>query len=821
MRDIRDAVRTFTSSPVLTVSAVLSLALGIGATTAIFSLLNGLLLKPLPVRDPQTLVKAVSGAGGEAIDVPVSVWTTARQRGAFGGCFAWSDDRVDLAQHGASEFASAVWATGNMFDVLGVGAEIGRVFGPGDDHAAGGPNGRVAVISDAFWRSRYGASRGAIGSVLTIERVPFRIVGVLPRGFFGMAVGRSFDVLLPLETRSALGRAFEPYVEVMGRLAKGQTAASLTTVWRTVQPAVRQATMPHFQRAEDRDAYLRDPWTAEPAPAGVSSLRATYVPALDVLFAAALVIVLIACGNVAMLMLGRAAARRFEFAVRLALGASRGRIARLLAVESALISIAGTALGFAFARWSGPLIVSQLNTWFSATAVDLSPDWRVFSAAAVAALGTALLFGTAPAIHAARVPAATALASSPSRGGSRFAAGDALVIGQLALSTVLIVASGLFVRSFVRLAYRDLGFDRDRVGIAVVDLRHSPTGPAERLAFFDALRDAAAAVPGVEAAAVSMATPIGPSGIRMMSTLEIAREKGAAPVTARLLLTPVSPGWFRVYGTRLLAGRDFDRRDVPGGASVAIVNRAFARKYVGGENPIGHTIVERAHDGGRSSLTIVGMVEDAAFASVRAPLDAVLYKPLAQVLAPNPVLARLPNISVSLRRAPGAPVQPVDAAVADAIGRIDPEGSLTFQHLDAQLDAFYVRERLLAMVAGFFGVLGLVLAGVGLYGVTSYGVSRRHREIGIRMALGADGASVRRMVLRRLTVLSAVGFAAGALLSVWLARTIASLLYGIQPHDSFAFATGLAVLAATTCVAAWLPVRRASRLDPAVVLRES
>ncbi|HEY3885503.1 MAG TPA: ABC transporter permease, partial [Vicinamibacterales bacterium] len=357
MHNVRDAVRALRSSPILTLSAVLSLALGIGATTTIFSLLNGLLLKPLPLRDAQTLINVAAGPDGGALDVPVSVWTAARQRGAFDGCFAWTSDRVDLAQRGPSEFASAIWATGNMFDVLGVRPETGRVFEPADDHPGGGPDGAVAIISDVFWRSRFGGSPDAIGAELTIERVPFRIVGVLPPSFFGVEVGRSFDVLLPIETWSLLDRRFPPYVEIMGRLANGHTAAALTSEWRAVQPSVREATMPPFSRGSDRDAYLRDPWTAQAAPAGVSGLRARYVPALGVLLAAALVIVLIACGNVAMLMLGRGAARRFEFAVRLALGASRGRIARLLAVESAIVSIGGTALGLLFARWSGPLLV--------------------------------------------------------------------------------------------------------------------------------------------------------------------------------------------------------------------------------------------------------------------------------------------------------------------------------------------------------------------------------------------------------------------------------------------------------------------------------
>ena len=821
MRDIRDAFRALTSSPILTFSAVVSLALGIGATTTIFSLLNGLLLKPLPVRDPETLVSVVSGTDGSSVDVPVSVWTAARQRGAFDKYFAWTSDRVDLAQRGPSAFASAIWATGNMFEVLGVAPEAGRVFEPADDHAGGGPDGAVVVISDAFWRSRFGASRGAIGTQLTIERVPFRIVGVLPASFFGVEVGRSFDVMMPLGTWSLLGRHSEPYVQIMGRLAEGQTPVMATSEWPSIQAAVREETRPPYLRAADRDAYLRDPWTARAAPAGVSGLRARYVPALRVLLAAALVIVLIACGNIAMLMIGGAATRQFEFAVRLALGASRARIARLLALESVILSMTGAALGLVFARCSGPLLVHQLNTWISTTTLDVSVDWRVFAVAAFATLATALAFGTAPAFQSARVPAARALASSPWRSGSRFATGDVLVITQLALSTVLIVASGLFIRSFTMLAYRDLGFDRNRVGIAVVDLRQSPSDPAARLAFFESLREAAVSAPGVEAAAVSMATPIGPSGIRMMSNLRIPHDAGAAPAAAQLLLTPVSSNWFRVYGTRLLEGRDFDGGDAPGAPAVAIVNHAFWQKYFTGTDPVGRTVLEMERDGRSTTLTIVGVVEDAAFATVRGPLDPVVYKPLAQVLARNPMFARLPNISISIRRSEGAPPQSVDAAVAAAIARIDPQGSLSFQQLDAQLNAFYVRERLLAMIAGFFAVLGLVLAAVGLYGVMSYGVSRRRREIGIRMALGADARRVQGMVLGRLVGLTVAGMAIGFVVSFWLARAIASLLYGVQAHDGTAFVLGLIVLAATACIAAWAPIRSAARLDPAVVLRES
>lgn len=800
MREIRDAIRALKSAPLVTACAVLSLALGLGATTAIFSLLDSLLLKPLPVANPQALVTIQA-------DVPQATWEAARKNPSFTQWFAWTSDRVDLASRGVSRFADAMWASGNTFDVLGLHAQTGRLFGMEDDRPSGGPDGAVAVISDAFWRSHFGASPAAIGSTLTIERVPYRIVGVAPAGFFGVEVGRSFDVLLPLETQALLGRRYQPYVELMGRLAAGETAAALTTAWRAIQ------------RAQDRENALRDPWTVTPAPAGTSSLRERYVPALRVLLGAALVVVLIACGNAAMLLLGRSAARTFEFSVRLALGASRRRIAAQLTIESVIVSLAGAAVGFLLAHWTSPLLVHQLDTWAGTAVVDLRPDLRLFAVAAIAAIVAAALFGTAPAVVGARVPAARALRASPSTA-ARLRTGDMLVVVQLALSTVLIVATGLFVRSFTALAYRDLGFDRHAVTIAVLDLRRAPADPAAREAFFERARDAAASAPGVSGAALSLATPIGPSGVRMMAEVEVPAAAGAPPRSARLLSTPVGPGWFRVYGTRLLAGRDFDRADRPGAPAAAIVNRTFAQRFLAGADPVGRTIVEKTRGGGQISLVVVGMVEDAAFTSVRAPLDPVIYKPLEQVLDPR-VVHMLPTISISLRGEPGVPIEQLESDVAAAIGTVDPDGSLTFQRLDAQLNYFYIRERLLALIAGFFGALGLILAAIGLYGVTAYGVRRRRREIGIRMALGANARHVRRMVLRRLGALTAIGLAAGGVGSFWLARTIASLLYGVRAHDALAFAGGLIVLAAAASIAAWAPARSASRLDPATVLRDS
>jgi putative ABC transport system permease protein len=815
MTELRGALRALRAAPGVSACAALLLALGIGATTAIFSILNGLLLKPLPVRDPHSLLVLASAESGESIDVPYDVWRIGRSDRAFQRGFAWQRDRVDLSARGESDLAEAIWASGDMFAILGVTPQLGRLFGPDDDRQAGGADGPVVVISDRLWRSHYQASPHVIGRTLAIERVPFRIVGVAPRSFFGVSAGVSFDVIMPLETQQLLGRSFRQWVAIMMRLGPGQSLEMVNTDLTLAQPRIREAIMPPFPRVEDRENYLRERWVALRSPGGVSIFRATYVPALRVLLAAAIALVAIVCANLALLLLGRATARQFEFSVRRALGASRARLVGQLIAESALLSLAGTIGGFFFALWSGRLLVRQLTTWAYTASVDLAPDWRLFSVAAAAAIGTALLFGAAPAIRIARVQPAHVLHRSAAHVVDRFRTGDALVALQLALSMVLVVASGLFIKSFTLLTHRDLGFDRGRVGIAVVDLRRATAAPDVRLALFERLRAAVASVPGVDNAAVSLATPIGPAGVRLSMNLDVP-DSGLKE--ARVLATPVSRGWFRTYGTRLMEGRDFDERDSPNAAATAIVNPAFARRYLGGGDPLGHTIVERTRSGARVPVAIVGVVEDAAFASVRSPADPVVYRPIAQSVDAQ-LIGHLANISVSFRAAAESPA-PLTRAVAGAIGSVDPELSISVQRLSEQVSYFYLRERLLAMVAGFFGTLGLVLAAIGLYGVTSYGASRRRREIGVRMALGADARQVRWMMLGRAVASSVLGTAAGTVCSVWLSRLVATLLYGVQPDDAVAFGAAITILLTTAAIAAWLPAHRAARLDPAIVLRE-
>jgi putative ABC transport system permease protein len=825
MPQLRDALRALRGAPVVSAAALLSLALGIGANTAIFSILNSLLLKPLPVHAPAQLVVLGSEAPNrEAISYPV--WKEIRERRLFARPFAWATDRLNISTTGEVRFVEAIWATGEFFEVLGVPAVAGRALMRADDTRGGGASGAVAMISHAFWLNNFGGRNDAIGRTLRIEGVPFTIVGVTPPRFFGLNVGTGFDVVLPLETEPLLGRVPErlesphwPWLRVMARLSPGETPAALTAALRVAQPLIRDATMPSFVRAEDREQYLRATWTIAPAPAGVSRFRQQYGAALLTLLGVVAVVLLIACANLAALMLARAAARRHEFSVRLALGASRGRLARQLLTESLLLATGGAIAGLALAHWGSRMLIAQLSTWAYTAVVDLSLDWRVLGITGATTIATAVLFGIAPAFRAARAEPNDALKQPRAvvRDG-RLGFTNILVIAQLALSLVLLIGGGLFLRSFVALAYRDLGFDRDRLLIAVVDSQDASASRQGRLALYERVREAVAAVPGVESAALSMATPIGSAGIRMTPAITIPGSAVASNQEITILANPVSPGWLRTFGTRLLAGRDFDQQDGISAPHAVIVNDVFARRHFSSANPLGRRIVEHLEGNERREWEIVGLVENAAFTSVRDAVEPAMYRPLAQAVDED-LLGRFPRISLSVRSARRDPARLAPAVVA-AIGSVDPSLAVSFQTLTEQLNVYYIRERLLAVLSGFFAAFALLLAGVGVYGVMSYSVSRRRLEIGIRIALGADRAGVMRMVVGRVITLIAIGIAAGTLASFWAAGSIRSLLYGLEASDPPTFAAAAAVLAGVAGLTGWLPARRASRIDAATVLRE-
>jgi putative ABC transport system permease protein len=825
-QDLRYAIRTLRRTPGFPIVAIVSLALGIGANTAIFSILNSLRLKPLPVAEPARLV-VIASADEEAIALSYRVWTGVRESQLLPQPAAWATDRVALTDTAALKDLDAMWATGDLFNVLGIRAALGRTFDANDDRRGGGADGPVAVISHALWQRQFGGSADAIGRRLMIERVPFTIIGVTPRRFFGLNVGTSVDVMLPLETEPLLERMprrlsspFFPWLQAMGRLGDGQTAESVGGGVAAAQARIRIETMPPYEKAEDRARYYRDPWVVKAAPRGISGLRGQYDAALVTLLAIVVLVLLVACTSIATLMSARSIARRHEFVIRRALGAARGRLFRQLLIESLLLSVVGAAIGVFLARWGSQALVAQLSTWFSTAFLDLSIDPRVLTMTVVTTVMTAVMCGTVPALRAARVRASDALTDQRRERVTGAASGiGGLMILQVALSLILVCGAGLFLRSLASLASRDLGFDRSRLLVGVVDVRRSSVALTARADLYERVRLAVATVPGVERVATSLATPMGSTGVRLTPDVAFPDNRAFAGQTFRILTTPISDGWFQTYGTQLRAGRDFNERDRAGTEDVAIVNDAFARRYFDGNSPIGHSLVEAVGPNDRRQLTIVGLVEDAAFTTVREPAAPTIYRPLAQRLDER-LLKALPGMSLSIRTADGIPPATLGDSVARAVATVDPNLTVFNQTVTMQLRHLYMRERLLASVSGVFGVLGLLLAATGLYGVTAYAVRLRRREIGIRMALGADRQAIMKTFLWRVAWRVAAGIAIGTIASVWAARFVRTLLFGIDARDPLTFAIAAGVLATVALIAAAIPARRASRLEPTVVLRE-
>jgi predicted permease len=816
VQDLRYGLRILRRSPAFTLVAVASLALGIGANSAIFSLVDRVLLKSLPVRDPARLVLLDDGSWTN----PIWEQLRDRQREWSDGAMAWSDVRFDLSHGGATELIEGMWTSGGFFDVLGVPAVLGRTYTPADDQRSGGPDGPVAVISYSFWQRRFAGDAGVVGRSITLDRIPFTIIGVTPPSFLGPNPGRSFDVAVPLGTQAVvrgpqnwLDARSTWVLEVIARLKPGQTIDQALAALRRIQPQVRAATIPQDWPKVEQDRYLSEAWTLVSAAAGTAGFRSRYEQPLWIIMAVVVLVLLIACANIANLMLARAAGRRHELTMRLALGASRFRIARQLLAESLLLAVLGAFLGLVFAQWGSHLIVRQLSTPRSDVVLDLTLDWRIVAFTALVAVTTALLFGIAPALRVRRVDPITALKDQARTvaGDGRGLFGAPLLVVQVAFTLVLVVAAGLFMRTFGKLATLDIGLESDAVLVVDVDVARSKTAPEARLALFDRVREAAAAVPGAAGAGFSLITPV--SGAGWNGPVELP-DRPNTPVRERMsFYNSASPGWLATMGTKLRAGRDFDARDTAGSPQVAIANETFVKRFVKGD-PIGQTVRYERGPEGIQPVQIVGVSQDAAYRSVRDPIPPVLHLPVAQAHVEGPT-----RLSLSVRAAAGSPAL-LTRSVADAISQVDPDIALTFRPLQAFIEGALVRERLLAMLSGFFGGLALLLAGIGLYGMTAYSVSRRRAEIGIRMALGARASRVVGMVLKKIAIPVGLGLAAGAGLSYWAARYVGTLLYGLDARDPLTFTAAAVFLAAVSLLAAWLPARRAAAIDPARVLHE-
>jgi predicted permease len=812
--DARDALRSLRATPVVTLIAVASLALGIGANAALFSILNSLVFKTLPVRDPASLAVIDDGSWTNPI------WEQIREhrRELFDDAFAWSGTRFNLSGHGATDYVAGAWASGSMFDVLGVRPEIGRTFTLADD-VRGAP--AVAVVSHAFWQNRFGGASDVIGRQLTISGMAVTVIGVMPPSFVGPDVGRRADVVVPIAalsqtpggTQQLDGRS-SWWLDIMVRLRPGEGIDQATARLDALQPAIRQATLPQDWPAKEQERYLKEPLKLVSAATGVSDLRQTYVTPLRIVLAVVGAVLLIACANLANLLLARAAARRHEMSVRLALGATRWRLAKQLLLESVLLASAGAVLGLAIARWGGALLVAQLSTGRGSVALDLSTDWRVAGFTVAVAAATTLIFGLAPAIGVNGVAPQDAIneQNRTIAGDRRFGLRNLLVGGQVALSLTLIVAAALFIRSLTGLVHAPLGFDAEPLLAADIGLS-GIEDPDERLGVLERLRVAAAAVPGATDAAVSVLNPVG----RMSWNTRIEQDPHGPALSDRDRITwvnVVSPTWFKTLGIRLVAGRYFDDHDVKGSPLVTVISETLARRLFPDGRAVGRDIHAGLEGPRIDAFRVVGVVADTVYQTQRAGLQPTLYAPLAQTDDLGSALV------LTVRSAYGTP-EAMSRDFATAIDRADPRVAFTIRPMSSQLHQAIQRERLVAILAGLFGGLALALAAIGLYGVTSYGVSRRRAEIGVRMALGADPSGVIRLVLGRLVLLLAFGVAAGLALSWWTSRFVAALLFGLGPRDPTTFAAAAIALGVVGLLAGWLPARRAARIDPVRVLRES
>ncbi len=826
-RDVRFSIRSLRATPTVTAVAVLSLALGIGANAAIFSIINSLLLRTLPVKDPARLV-VLTDTPTHARSWSYRIWLEIHRRHyLFEDSGAWSFTRFDLSSGGPTQLTDGLWVSGSFFEALGVKAALGRTLASSDDQRDGGVDGPVAVISDRFWRGHFDGAPDVIGRILRLDGADFTIVGVLPPEFFGLEVGRTFDIAVPLADEP-LSRGRSTYLDavstsfltIVARLRPDQSIDTATTALRQAQREIRDSTIGELGNFGGAavDRYLREPFRLLPAAKGFdgsSDFHSRYERPLWTVMVVAGFVLLIACVNVANLLLARATVRRHELSLRVALGESGGGLARQLLTESLLLSVTGAVAGLLVATWGSRFLIAQLSTSTNTVFLDLSLDSRLVMFAVAITMLTTVVFGTAPAVRASRVNPIDAL-KDQGRTAGPYGHGRLsgwLVIAQVALSFVLLVAAGLFVQTFTEIATRSLGFQPEPVTIVTMNSGRTRTAVDARLAEFQRARDAVRAVPGVAEAALSFITPFTGGFTPPLSI------SGVPDFEDRLSGNLVSGGWFAAFGTRVIAGRDLSDHDVKGTPRVAVVNQALASRFFPGASPIGRTI--SLYPGGARAMppmTIVGVVGDAVYSSLRAPAPPTWYAPLSQFDLPEfPLIAS--SLQLTVRSRTNSPVPSRD--VAAAIGRVNPELALTFRPLSDYVDAARNQERLVALLAGSFGTIGLLLAGLGIYGITAYAVAVRRSEIGIRMALGAVAARMIRLVLVRVAILVATGAVVGIVLSLWLSRFVANLLYGVQPHDRATLVGAVIVLASVGLVAGAIPARRAARTNPAAVLRES
>jgi putative ABC transport system permease protein len=825
LRDLRHALRLLRLSPGFTIVAVLTLSLGIGANTAIFQLVDSIRLRSIPVKNPEQLgtVRIADrhwGSGnfsGQYSQLTFPMWEQIRKRQeGFSEIAGWAEQSFNLATGGEVRVAKGIRITGDFFPVLGVRPVLGRLLGPEDDQPGCPASG--ANISYAFWQRNFAGDRSVIGKRLTLDGNSFEVLGVTQPGFNGISVGNTFDVAVPVCVEPILNprdnrlpERASWWLASIGRLKPGWTIQRASAQMNAVTPQILQETIPPVYDAAGVKKYLEYKLGAFSASTGFSELRDDSETSLWLLLGISGLVLLIACANLANLMLARASGRERQITIRRALGATRWRMIRELLSESLLLAAGGATCGLFLAFVVSRLLVNFISTSDNQVFLDLGMDWRVLAFTTALAVLTTISFGLAPAIRATRAEPATLLQSG-SRGSTvgreRFSLRRFLVVSQVALSVVLLMGALLFVRSLRNLTTLNAGFQQTGMLVAGVNFERLHIPDERNTEYKRDIVKRIQAMPGVEFAADARMVPFGGNSSNDNVLTEGSDiEKGVS------WLNSLGPGYFQTIGTPLLAGRDFNDRDTATSVKVAIVNEAFVRKILDGtKNPLGKRFRMHEPPGKpRPLYEIVGVVKDSKYQDMHEEFLPFMYFPATQQEKPQPYDQILIRSSL--------PLTSLIGELKETIGNVNPGIDLDFRVMKTRIHESLLQDELMATLSGFFGFLAALLAAIGLYGVISYMVVQRTKEIGIRMAIGAERVDVLRLILREASMLTVAGLLIGSALALASAQAAKSLLYGLKPRDPLTLVAAVVVLSAVAAFASFWPAYRASKLDPLIALR--
>jgi predicted permease len=830
MREIRLTVRSLARTPLYTMTAILSLALGIGATTAIFSMMDRILLRTLPVKEPDRLAflyhpgpvqgsSSTSEQGGPAFSYPMFREMQARQT-AFTGLAGTYAVAASAAYNNTAANGRALLVSGSYFQLLGVGSTMGRVFDENDDRIDGGHP--LVVLSHGYWTSRFGADPGLLNQTMIVNGRAMTVIGVAQKGFSGEMPGTVPDFFIPISMKKEMTPDWDGlkdrkdyWVTLFGRLKPGSTLEQAqTAIDITYQPQLQQDIALLSKVSEDTlKKYQAKKIVLKPGHYGRGQLREQGRKPLQLLLAMTFLVLLIACANVANLQLTRALARTRETAVRLALGASRAQLVGQLLLESGIIALAGAVLGLAVAYWTQRGILAALPPrTLGPNVLTAVLDVRMLAFALALAAATSIIFGLYPSLQASRAQLTSALRDQSGQTTATRATGafrKGLVTLQTAISLLLLISAGLFGKTLLNLTRIDLGIRTDHLLTFNLTPKLSGYSDERTAQLYHDLRERLAALPGVTSATAARVAAVAGSSSSGNMTVEGFTPKGDGDDNSRF--NEVGPDYFRTMGIPLIAGREFTDGDRAGAPKVAVVNEAFVRHFIPNRPPIGTQVMRGSDTKIKYDTVIVGVVKDSIYSNMREPAVPVYYSVAAQARQQRSMNFYVRTVADPLQAA---------RAVRGAVGSLDPNLPLVnLRTMQAQIDANVANERLLSMLTGAFAGLATLLAAVGLYGVLAFNVARRTREIGIRMALGAGAAQVRRLVVREVLVIIGIGTVLG-LTAAWFAGALVqSVLFDTQPADPWVFASAAAVLGIIALAAAYVPVRRATGVDPMIALR--